>query len=51
MFTARGPYPTAEGVDEARAMARRVGAMSIVGIGVGGALDTAKAIAKLHFTR
>ncbi|CAM9420887.1 unnamed protein product [Sphacelaria rigidula] len=31
-------------------MARRVGARSIVGIGVGGALDTAKAIAKLHFT-
>lgn len=50
VFTARGAYPTAEGIDEARAMARRVGAMSILGFGVGGAVDTAKATAKLHFT-
>lgn len=44
-------YPTADGIDEARDMAKRIGAMSIVGIGGGGAIDTAKAAARLHASR
>ncbi|CAM9337486.1 unnamed protein product [Choristocarpus tenellus] len=50
-FTARGPYPTADGIDEARAMVRRIGASSIVGIGNGGIIDTAKAASVLHGSR
>ncbi|CAM9466601.1 unnamed protein product [Discosporangium mesarthrocarpum] len=47
-FTAVGPYPTADGIDEARAMARRVGASVIAGVGSGGVIDLAKATALLH---
>lgn len=50
-FTARGVYPTADGIDEAREMAKRIGAASIVGIGGGGTVDTAKATARLHASR
>lgn len=50
-FTGRGAYPTADAIDEAREMARRIGAASIVGIGGGGAIDTAKAAARLHTSR
>lgn len=51
VFTDRGVYPTADAIDEAREMAKRVGAASIVGIGGGGAIDTAKATARLHASR
>lgn len=51
MFTGRGVYPTADAIDEAREMAKRIGAASIVGIGGGGAIDTAKAAARLHTSR
>ncbi|CAM9347313.1 unnamed protein product, partial [Hapterophycus canaliculatus] len=48
IFTGRGVYPTVDGIDEAREMAKRIGAASIVGIGGGGTVDTAKATARLH---
>ncbi|CAM9314604.1 unnamed protein product [Ectocarpus sp. 4 AP-2014] len=48
MFTGRGAYPTADGIDEAREMARRIGATCIVSVGRGGTIDTAKAAARLH---
>lgn len=51
MFTGRGAYPTADGIDEAREMARRIGATSIVSVGRGGTIDTAKAAARLHSSR
>lgn len=51
VFTGRGVYPTADAIDEAREMAKRIGAASIVGIGGGGAIDTAKAAARLHTSR
>lgn len=50
-FTDRGVYPTTDGIDEAREMAKRIGAASIVGIGGGGTVDTAKAAARLHASR
>lgn len=51
VFTGRGVYPTADAIDEAREMAKRIGAASVVGIGGGGAIDTAKATARLHTSR
>lgn len=51
VFTARGSYPTGDGIDEAREMAKRIGAGSIVGIGSGGVVDTAKGTARLHTSR
>ncbi|CAM9355462.1 unnamed protein product [Ectocarpus fasciculatus] len=48
MFTGRGAYPTTDGIDEAREMARRIGATCIVSVGSGGTIDTAKAAARLH---
>lgn len=51
VFTARGAYPTAESIDEARILAKRIGAGSIVGIGGGGAIDTAKGVSRLYTSR
>lgn len=51
MFTGRGAYPTVDGIDEAREMARRIGATCIVSVGRGGTIDTAKAAARLHSSR
>lgn len=51
VFTARGSYPTSDGIDEAREMAKRIGASSVVGIGSGGVVDTAKGTARLHTSR
>ncbi|CAN0516762.1 unnamed protein product, partial [Scytosiphon promiscuus] len=51
VFTAQGAYPTVDGIDEARGMAKRIGAGSIVGIGGGGTVDTAKGVARLYTSR
>lgn len=51
VFTAQGAYPTVDGINEARGMAKRIGAGSIVGIGGGGTVDTAKGVARLYSSR
>ncbi|CAM9508856.1 unnamed protein product [Chrysoparadoxa australica] len=46
-FVAQGLSPTCSNVDEGVALARRVGASSVVAVGSGAVIDTAKAIAAL----
>eukprot|EP00611_Tribonema_gayanum_P020049 TRINITY_DN3591_c0_g2_i2.p1 TRINITY_DN3591_c0_g2~~TRINITY_DN3591_c0_g2_i2.p1 ORF type:complete len:444 (-),score=88.00 TRINITY_DN3591_c0_g2_i2:184-1515(-) len=50
-YTVKDLYPTAPGIDEGLSMAKRIGAMSVVGLGRGGVVDTAKAIAALVGTK
>jgi alcohol dehydrogenase YqhD (iron-dependent ADH family) len=46
-FTVQQRYPSADTVTQALSMARRIGATIVVGLGSGGVVDTAKAVAAL----